>query len=131
MVWRKNIGVSFTPDLNKLEDLEFFYDEPDPKSDVFGYHYFCQKLVNIISKQQDTPFSILIHGEWGSGKTSILEKSEELLKELEAANENFKVILFEVWKYERIDPVASLLEEINNKIKGRNSEIFATIAKCS
>ena len=62
-----------------------------------------------------------------SGKTSMLEKSEKLLNELE--DETFKVILFEVWKYEKIDPVASLLEEISNKIKGRNSEDFAKIAK--
>ena len=59
----------------------------------------------------------------------MLKKSEEFLKALDVADENFKVILFEVWKYEKIDPVASLLEEIRNKIKGRNSEDFAKIAK--
>lgn len=121
--------MSFIPDLENLNDLEFFHDEPDPNSDVFGYHYFCENLVSIVSKQKDTPFSILIHGEWGSGKTSVLVKSELNLKELEAQDSNFNVILFEVWKYERVDPVASLLEEIKDKIKGKNSGRFGEIAK--
>ena len=121
--------MSFIPDLKRLEDFEFFHDEPDPISDVFGYHYFSESLVNAILKQKDTPFSILIHGEWGSGKTSALVRSESNFKELEKNDENFHVILFEVWKYERVDPVASLLEEIKNKVIGENSTRFAEVAK--
>jgi hypothetical protein len=52
--------MSFVPDLKKLDKLELFHDEPDPISDVFGYHNFCENLVSAISNQEDTPFSILV-----------------------------------------------------------------------
>lgn len=121
--------MSFVPDLEKLDKLEFFHDEPNPISDVFGYHNFCENLVSAISNQEDTPFSILVHGEWGSGKTSVLVKTEANLKELQKNDANLNVILFEVWKYERVDPVATLLEEIKNKVSGKNSQRFSEIAK--
>jgi len=119
----------FTPNLDSLNELEFFHDEPDPNSDVFGYHNFCENLVSAISNQQDTPFSIFIDGEWGSGKTSVLVKTEGNLKELQKNDTNLNLILFEVWKYEKVDPVATLLEEIKNKIIGKNSQRFSEIAK--
>jgi predicted KAP-like P-loop ATPase len=121
--------MSFVPDLEKLDKLEFFHDEPDPISDVFGYHNFSENLVGAISKQKDTPFSILVHGEWGSGKTSVLVKTEANLKKLQENDANLNVILFEVWKYERVDPVATLLEEIKGKVLGKNSKRFSEIAK--
>jgi KAP family P-loop domain len=121
--------MSFVPDLKKLDKLELFPDEPDPISDVFGYHNFCENLVSAISNQQDTPFSILVHGEWGSGKTSVLVKTEANFKKLQENDANLNVILFEVWKYERVDPVATLLEEIKGKVSGKNSKRFSEIAK--
>jgi hypothetical protein len=48
---------------------------------------------------------------------------------LEANNDNFRVIQFEVWKYERVDPVASLLEEIKITVEGEKTTTFGEIAK--
>ena len=120
--------MSSVTDLKNLLDFEFFHDEPDEKSNVFEYHEFCNNIVNIILKQKDTPFSILIHSEWGSGKTSALIKTRDLLKNREKDDRNLKVIYFEVWKYEKIDPVASLLEEIKNMV-GANNTNFERVVK--
>ena len=57
-----------------------------------------------------TPIAIAIHGEWGSGKTSIMKT---LKKKLDSSK--FETLFFEAWKYEYSNPSLGLLTEIADK----------------
>lgn len=58
----------------------------------------------------DKPFAICLNGEWGSGKTSLMYIVYEEFEE--RSNDQLKVIWFDAWKYERLDPVLALLQKI-------------------
>jgi predicted ATPase len=51
-----------------------------------------------------------LDGEWGSGKTSLMTRVYEKLKNEKISR--FKVLWFDAWQYERLDPVLALLQKI-------------------
>ena len=62
------------------------------------------------SESMITPISIAIHGEWGSGKTSIMKTLEKRL-----GSSKFEILFFDAWKYEYSNPSLGLLAEIAAK----------------
>ena len=62
------------------------------------------------SERMITPISIAIHGEWGSGKTSIVKTLEKKLD-----SSKFATLFFEAWKYEYSNPSLGLITEIAEK----------------
>jgi len=85
---------------NKLADIPT--DE-----DQLGYSEFVEAIANkIVNAIGDggTPFTIGIHGAWGSGKTSFLKLIEKELRK-----EKIKPIWFNAWKYNQEDNLWSAL----------------------
>ena len=75
--------------------------------DMLGYTEFAQAMAEKIAsavKNKETPFTIGIHGAWGSGKTSFLK-----LIEKELGNNKIKPIWFNAWKYNQEDNLWSAL----------------------
>lgn len=75
--------------------------------DMLGYTEFAQAMAEKIAsavENRETPFTIGIHGAWGSGKTSFLK-----LVEKELRNKNIKPIWFNAWKYNQEDNLWSAL----------------------
>lgn len=97
-----------------LERLSFVKDEPDFDSEQFQFKKFATQLANVILDQNTpTPYVIGVHGEWGSGKTSLIGQVHSIV-ENKITNKD-KVIWFNAWEYERLDPVAALLQIISTK----------------
>jgi len=75
--------------------------------DLLGFKEFTEPIAKRISDltDEDTPLSIGIFGEWGSGKTSFLKMID---KEL---SEKYKIypIWFNAWKYDKEDNLWSAL----------------------
>lgn len=100
-------------EIKKLKKL--LDDEPDIQSDLFNFPKFAKDLENVLlSSDTKTPYSIVIHGEWGSGKTSLGKRVYESLKSKDSMLDGtkLKVIWFDAWQYEKLDPVAGLLQII-------------------
>lgn len=99
------------------------FDRPitEPKEDKFHRLPLVKSIAEDI-KKAGVGFNFLLSGEWGSGKTSILNLLEkELSKEL-----SIKVIKFNPWKYLQTKEKASvsrkLLIEVRKALGDRNPE---------
>jgi len=88
------------------------HDKPVDEAILLGHDEIVKALKNFIeSDDMITPLSIAIDGDWGSGKTSIVNT---LAKQL--PSEQFIKVFFEPWRYENSDPPLALVSTILNEI---------------
>lgn len=85
----------------------------DHKEDSLQYKTLCETLLGIIMTSQ-TPITIGVFGEWGSGKTSLMRLTEN---DLNAANT--KTVWFNAWKFDkaqdlRVALIHMILKQIEN-----------------
>ena len=103
--------------LGKLLD-----DEPNTSSNLFNFPRFASDLENLLSAPDAiTPFSIVVHGAWGSGKTSLIKRVFNSMEKKQKLSDNktkLQVIWFDAWQYEKLDPVAALPQIIAKKYSG-------------
>ena len=89
--------------------------------DTLQFKTYADTLVEIISYSQ-TPITIGVYGEWGSGKTSLLRLTEN---ELELSKEvNIKSVWFNAWKFDKAhDLRVALIHSILQKIKNDKTAV--------
>lgn len=110
-----------------LEKLHLIHDEPDSKSELFGFGKYAKDLAELVmDPKTHTPYAIGLHGEWGSGKTSLVKQASEMVEKSiqEKGAKDTRVIWFEAWKYERVDPMAALLQRIALEYANDKSDKF-------
>ena len=83
------------------------------KEDSLQYKTLCDTLTGIILTSQ-TPLTIGVFGEWGSGKTSLMRLTENDLKENKT-----KTVWFNAWKFDkaqdlRVALIHTILKQIEN-----------------
>lgn len=67
------------------------------KEDEFGIEKYVRSLCNFI-RESDTPITISLQGEWGSGKTSFMKLMEEYLcADTVAKEERYESIWLNTW----------------------------------
>ena len=85
------------------ESNEFLPDEEIQSNVKFGFDDYSEALASIVAdKNLQTPFTIAIHGEWGSGKTSLMRT---IIKKLELTTKEqakVKSIWFNAWEFEKL-----------------------------
>ncbi|MDA7949747.1 MAG: KAP family NTPase [Hyphomicrobiaceae bacterium] len=108
------------------EDAVLLADVPEEENPVFGFDTYAKSIAGMLSGNIPTPFSIIIDGEWGSGKTTLVKRIKRSLVE---RSQEIKVIEFDAWKYEKIDIFTALLGLINEKFNKKTDSIqaFASI----
>lgn len=96
------------------------------KVDVLNRKDFIDKLIQLVEgfadKKQGCCFGI--DGAWGSGKTFVLEKFEEQLKDIqseETAGDKYYVFHYDCWKYDYYEEpaiaiIAAMLDEIDREL---------------
>lgn len=85
--------------------------------DLLKHQNLSETLKEIIIKSK-TPLTIGLYGEWGSGKTSLMQLTQNSLQN----NELIKTIWFDAWKFDkshdlRVALILTILSEIENQIK--------------
>lgn len=78
----------------RKDSLAIFSDKPT-NVDLLNFKDYSNLLTNVIVNSE-TPSTIGVFGEWGSGKTSLMLMIEELLQK-----KNIKTIWFNAWKYDK------------------------------
>lgn len=88
------------------------HDKPVSEAVLLGHDEIVKTLKKFLeSDTMITPLSIAIHGDWGSGKTSVMRTLERQLN-----SERITVVFFEPWKYENADPPLALVQTIIQKL---------------
>lgn len=105
-------------------------DEPNEEATLFGFDKKSDELVNFLTSDKTvTPFVIVIHGEWGSGKSSLLLTTKnKLIKKIQNIT-NFKVIYFDAWQYESANPAAALVYHMVKPIEDNRIGTAMNIGK--
>lgn len=95
---------------DQYQYLDILNDEPIEDASLFNFEYNAQELTNIIMSDIPTPFAILLNGEWGSGKTTLIKTAYKKFNAIKPAN--WKLIYFNPWQYEGFDPRSALFVKV-------------------
>lgn len=95
----------------------------------FGFEQYVKTLARLISgRATKTPITISIHGQWGSGKSSLMKTVQKIIGDKETYKEYFgedkfqktksKVIWFNAWEYECKEDIGlTILQYIGLELK--------------
>ncbi len=80
-----------------------FPDKEIDNATKFGFDDYSKALASIIAdKDLQTPFTIAIHGDWGSGKTSLMKTVARTLETWTEKGVKVKSIWFNAWEFEKL-----------------------------
>ena len=95
-----------------------YSDSPIENASLFYFETYSDVISEIIlNKENKTPFTIAINGEWGRGKTTLMKTIQTTLINSEKSknddNRKVKCVWFDAWKYSETDSMlAALVLEI-------------------
>lgn len=107
--------------------------DSETELDFLDFDYLIEILKYIVDNENLLPSSIGLYGDWGSGKSSLMNMCK---KKLEAKDDGTVCLLFNGWLYEGYDDaktaiLGSILDGIkeNRSLKGTAKEIINTLYK--
>jgi predicted KAP-like P-loop ATPase len=82
--------------------------------DLLGFDYLVDSLEVILTQPGMLPLTVGVLGDWGSGKTSLLQMAQERLD----AAEGYVTVFFSPWRYEAYEDVkAALMDTILKRLE--------------
>jgi hypothetical protein len=95
-----------------------------PGDDLLGMDSYAQRLVDYVMRIRP-PFTVGIYGEWGAGKTSLVQLLHYHVEAREPGSTHF--IIFSAWRYKAADELwRALILTIAQKLYGRVPAASAT-----
>ena len=115
-----------TEQKSPIKSSRIYTDIPIKDAKHFNFEAYTDAISRIIfNKENKTPFTIAINGNWGSGKTTLMKSLREKLKRKTSFENNRKVktVWFDAWKYSETDSMlAALIVEILQEM-GRENQL--------
>lgn len=92
-------------------------DPRDPwNGDLLGREKLAQQLTQVV-ETQERPLRIGLHGPWGSGKTWLLRRWQQHLK-----NEGFWAVYYNAWEDDFCrDPLLGILGQLHQEFRGHQN----------
>jgi hypothetical protein len=96
------------------------------EADLFGIDRYCNGLIKFL-RQSDTPITVAIQGEWGSGKTSLMNSMQNILcgsydgsADYKEHQHEFYGIWVNTWQYSLLrkpeETLVSIVSSISSKV---------------
>lgn len=94
------------------------WSDKETSKDLLGFGVHASLLKSVVTNEKNLPITIGLYGDWGSGKSSVLEILKEQLKEEEDA----VVVYFDGWTFESFDDakialIQGIIDELENNEK--------------
>ena len=84
--------------------------------DLLGFDYLVDSLEVVLTQPRLLPLTVGVLGDWGSGKTSLLQMAQERLD----ASGDYVTVFFSPWRYEAYENIkAALMDTILSKLEER------------
>ncbi len=92
-----------------MPSLKTFLSDQETKTDLLSNEAIAKTIVALLRERPDRPVTVGVHGDWGVGKSSILEMIEHCLE----SDENVLCLKFNGWRFQGFeDAKVALLEGI-------------------
>jgi len=102
-------------------------DNPTDDAKLLGHDVIVRTLKDFVeSNEMISSSSVAIHGDWGTGKTSIMSTLHNKLDK-----SKIEVLFFEAWKYEYTNPSLGLIAEITETYLRGNAELAKRIVEAA
>ena len=128
----KGIPLKHRPHILKGNYMYNTFSDIPTVKDEFMIDKYILGLSNFITGCE-TPLTLAIQGDWGTGKTSIMYQVEEKLKEKSSSNSKRKIktIFFNTWQYSQFDMdkdlavtlITDLIDELEYTLNNLNQII--------
>ena len=90
----------------------------ETKVDLLNNSVISDAIVNLIKETPEKPLSVGVHGDWGAGKSSVLEMLEDRLSK----EDEILTIKFNGWQFQGFeDAKIALIESIVNELISKKS----------
>lgn len=115
-----------------ISKSKMYSDAPIKDAERFNFKAYSDVISEIIlNKENNTPFSIMINGKWGRGKTTLMRTIREklIIRSIEENTRNVKSVWFNAWKYSETDQMlaALVLEIFEEMEQGLNKDKVKSI----
>ena len=96
----KQIKILEVGKMSEKKEVIYLSDSPieELDHDEFSHNIYVEVLEKII-RSCETPYNIGLFGEWGVGKTSIINMLKKRIEGDEKLSKQFSFLYFDVWKY--------------------------------
>ena len=92
------------------------WPDNETRVDLLGFDYLVDSLEVVLTQPRLLPVTVGVLGDWGSGKSSLLQMVEDRLK----SSTDYVVVPFSPWRYEAYEDVkAALMETILGQLDER------------
>lgn len=120
-----------------VEETSMILSDNETKVDLLNNEAIAKTIVSLIADSKEQPISIGIHGDWGAGKSSILEMVEDDVKRTSLeSGKKYSCIRFNGWKHQgfedsKVALMSSIISELqrNEKLGAKASGILEKLWK--
>src|SRR4051795_12224597 len=98
------------------------WSDNETSSDLLGCQHVVEVVTSIVKNESLLPATIGVFGDWGSGKSSLLQMVQAKLQETDEDKKEILVLTFNGWIFEgyedaRTALMSTILDEVASKVE--------------